>query len=436
MAQAVDPNRREFLGSVVGAAAVGLTANGAAEGAGAATASDAPHETRFRAVFQPDTRLFRQEADVRECEVEGSVPPGLAGTFYRVGPDPQYRLAPRNIPFDGEGHASMFRIKGGRVQFRSRYIRNERYLAQERAHRALFPMYRNPSLDDPSVKGLSRSTANTHIINHKNLLLALKEDSPPSALDLLTLETVVPNYTFDGQLPSQTFTAHPKVDSTTGNIVAFGYEAEGFGTDIVSVFEITPAGKVIWNAKVKVPYVGSLHDFAVTEHFIAFFLQPMTFDAAQMARGGVHWSWDATLPSYFGYLRRGGDGKDLKWLQGPRRGMYHVMGAFDDGKRLYVDMPLAPGNQLPFMPQRDGSPWDPIAAQSVVTRVSVDHSRGRARSYEMEVMYPHHGACRGKTIATTRCLIGTASMAALILPAATRFMRANAMRASTTRLAT
>ena len=115
----------------------------------------------------------------------------------------------------------MFRIKDGRVNYRSRYVRNERYLAQEKAGRILFPMYRNPAMDDPSVKGLSRSTANTHIINHRNYLLALKEDSPPSALNLLTLETVVPTYTFDGQLPSRTFTAHPKVDSHTGNMVAF-----------------------------------------------------------------------------------------------------------------------------------------------------------------------------------------------------------------------
>ena len=33
-----------------------------------------------------------------------------------------------------------------------------------------------------SGSGLSRSTANTHIINHRNYLLALKEDSPPAAL--------------------------------------------------------------------------------------------------------------------------------------------------------------------------------------------------------------------------------------------------------------
>ena len=137
-------------------------------------------------------------------------------------------------------------------------------------------------MDDPSVKGLSRSTANTHIINHRNYLLALKEDSPPSALDLLTLETVAPTYTFDGQLPSQTFTAHPKLDSHTGNMVAFGYEAEGHGSDVVTMFEFTPQGRKVWDAKIQVPYVGMLHDFAVTENYIVFYVIPMAIDQAQM----------------------------------------------------------------------------------------------------------------------------------------------------------
>ena len=179
------------------------------------------------------TTLSRIEADVRDCQITGKIPADLSGAFYRVGPDPQYPLLPRNIPFDGEGHVCMFRIKGGRVDYRSRMVRTERYAAQDKARRILFPMYRNPLLDDSSVKGLSRSTANTHIINHKNYLLALKEDSPPAAMDLLTLDTLSPVYTFDGQLPSKTFTAHPKLDSRTGNMVAFGYEADGFGSKTV-----------------------------------------------------------------------------------------------------------------------------------------------------------------------------------------------------------
>jgi carotenoid cleavage dioxygenase-like enzyme len=239
---------------------------------------------------------------------------------------------------------------------------------------------------------LSRSTANTHIMNHKNYLLALKEDSPPSALDLLTLETLVPTYTFDNQLPSKTFTAHPKVDSKTGNLVAFGYEADGFGSDAVSMFEITPQGKIIWNAKVHVPYVGMLHDFAVTEHHIVLYVMPLAMDQAQLKDGGIHWSWDGTLPTYFGFVRRGGDGKDVQWIKGPTRSATHVMGAFDDGKRLWVDVEMSMSNPFPFMPHRDGTKWDPIKGSSHITRLSVDLSKKRPSSYGIEQLYPHVGA--------------------------------------------
>jgi carotenoid cleavage dioxygenase-like enzyme len=54
------------------------------------------------------------------------------------------------------------------------------------------------------------------------MLLALKEDSPPYALDPNTLETLG-LYTFGGQLKSRTFSAHPKFDPDTGEMIVFGY---------------------------------------------------------------------------------------------------------------------------------------------------------------------------------------------------------------------
>ncbi|MDY6981707.1 MAG: carotenoid oxygenase family protein [Pseudomonadota bacterium] len=384
--------RRTFVGGALGAAAgVGAvnllkpdTAH--AQPPGASPAADGAPAT------SSGPSLFKAEVDVRHCEIDGTIPSGLSGAFYRVGPDPQFPLRQGNIPFDGEGHVSMFRIQDGKVHYKTRFVRNDRWLAQDKAGKLLFPMYRNPYQDDPSVKGLSRSTANTHIINHRNYLLSLKEDSPPAALDLLTLETIHPNYTFDGQLVSQTFTAHPKVDSMTGNMVAFGYEATGFGSDDVIAFEITPQGKKVWEAKVKVPYVGMLHDFAVTENYIVLYVIPMVKDDEQLARGGIHWSWDSTKTTYFGAFRRGGDGSDLRWFNGPERSATHVMGAFDDNGRIYVDVEMSESNPFPFMPMRDGSRWDPVKGTSYITRLSADLNNASIRDYSMERLAPWTGA--------------------------------------------
>lgn len=381
-------SRRDFLGTSLGTAA-GIGAAGLL-GAAAATGAQAPAAGGPPASTGP--ALFKAEIDVRHCEVEGEIPADLNGAFYRVGPDPQYPLMPGNIPFDGEGHVSMFRIKAGRVDYRTRFVRNERYLAQDRAGRLLFPMYRNPALDDPSVRGLSRSTANTHIINHRNMLLCLKEDSPPDALDLLTLAPVAPKYTFDGQLTSQTFTAHPKLDSMTGNMVAFGYEATGFGSNDVIAFEFTPQGRKVWEAKVQVPYVGMLHDFAVTQNHIVLYVIPLAKDDEQLARGGIHWSWDGSRPTYFGVFRRDGNGSDIRWFNGPTRSATHVMGAFEDAGKIYVDVEMSEANPFPFMPNKDGSPWNPVTGTSYITRLSADLNNAGIRDYGMERLSPWTGA--------------------------------------------
>jgi carotenoid cleavage dioxygenase len=252
-------------------------------------------------------------------------------------------------------------------------------------------MYRNPYMDDPSVKGKSRGTHNTHIIHHNGMLLALKEDSPPAAMDLNTLATIDPVYTFNGQLPrTQPFTAHPKTDSETGNLLAFGYEATGFASDQVNVFEITPAGRKIWDATVTVPYVGMLHDYAVTQHYVVLYVIPLAYDAAQVQRGGIHWSWYPGQPTYFGYFRRGGDGKDVKWIKGPERSATHMMGCFDDGKKLYVDVEMSLSNPFPFMPMRDGSRWDPVRGASHITRLSADLSKKTPKDYGIETLYPDY----------------------------------------------
>jgi carotenoid cleavage dioxygenase len=331
---------------------------------------------------------LRAEVDVRDCTVEGSIPDDLNGGFYATGPDPQYPLAPGNIPFDGEGHVRMFRIRNGRVDYRSRFAQTERFIAQDKARKALMPMYRNPDLDDPSVKGLSRSTANTHVINHRNMILALKEDSPPTAMDLNTLETIDPVYTFDGALPrTQPFTAHPKICSSTGNMVAFGYEAGGFGSDEVAIFEIDTENNKVWGVTIKVPYVGLLHDFAVTENHIMLFVIPLAIDYEQMKRGGVHWSWQKDRKTWLGVLRRYGDGKDLKWVEGPTRSGTHTMGAFEDKGRIYLDSEISATNPFPFMPNQDGAPPDMVNGASYLHRLSLNLN-GPNKSYGIEKLYP------------------------------------------------
>jgi carotenoid cleavage dioxygenase-like enzyme len=341
----------------------------------------------FRGPFAP----VRAELDIADCEVEGKLPADLAGTFYRVGPDFQYPPKLPNIPFDGEGHVGMFRFANGQVSYKSRYIRTQRFKAQAAAHEALFGTYRNPYTDDARVKGLSRGTANTAIVYHHGKLLALKEDSPPVAMDADTLATTDDYYTFGGKLTSLAFTAHPKLCSETGEMIGFGYEARGEASTDVAVITIDKTGRLTDETWIHVPYAGMIHDFAVTQKHVAFLVIPMITDVAGMKAGRVHFSWDSTLPTWLGVMRRGGDGKDLRWFKGPERCATHTMGSFSDGDRIYVDMDMGAKNQFPFFPNKDGSPFDAVGAQGRITRLSVDLAHASRPGYELEVLFPDTG---------------------------------------------
>jgi carotenoid cleavage dioxygenase-like enzyme len=125
--------------------------------------------------------------------------------------------------------------------------------------------YRNKYTD--AVEFKVRSTANTNVIYFNGKLLACKEDSPPYAMDPVTLETIG-LWDFDGQLPSLTFTAHPKQDPATNELLCFGYEARGDGTPDVCYYSINPDGKfteIVWLVS---PVVAMIHDFAVTKNWV------------------------------------------------------------------------------------------------------------------------------------------------------------------------
>lgn len=393
-------SRRGLLKGVgAGAAGVGLAGAaalpvfaqaGPPPGAGSPGGAPAPRPAPTTPTDFTDTgHHFRTEADLRDCEVEGKIPEDIAGVFYRVGPDPQYPFRyPENIAFDGEGHVSAFYFRNGHVDFKSRYPRTQRYLAQAAAREALFGMYRNPYTVDPRAEGVSLGTANTQIVVHHGHLFALKEDSPMVAMDPLTLETRDNYYLFGGDYQAVAHTAHPKIDSETGHMIGYGYEAKGIGTPDIYIYECDLSGKIIWDAWVQAPYVAMIHDFAVTQNHIAFYLCPLVTDDAQMRAGGVHFSFDSSLPTYVGVMRRGGDGSDMMWLDGPLGMATHTMGAFSDGDMFYYDQDMGEFNQFPFFPNKNGERFDPAKAAGKITRIAIDTSNRTPRTYDMTQHFP------------------------------------------------
>jgi carotenoid cleavage dioxygenase-like enzyme len=318
----------------------------------------------------------RFEAQVYDCEVQGKIPKDLNGTFFRVGGDWLYPPKfPDDAALNSDGYISAFRFHDGIVDYRGRYVRTRRFEADRAANRQLYGYYRNPYTDDPSVSDPSRpnlrTVSNTAPVVHAGKLFTLKEDGLPHRIDPLTLETLGV-WDFDGAWKSQTFTAHPKIDPVSGEMIAFGYEATGLATNDVFIYAIDKAGKVRREIRIKTPYVSMLHDVALTQkHFIIPMCGYVT-SLDLLKQGKIHWWWDFDKPGYIGVLSREGDGKDVRWFKGPQRCMMHTFNAHTVGSKVVLYAPFWDGNFFPFFPNIDGSPWNPKNARAFVRKITLD----------------------------------------------------------------
>jgi carotenoid cleavage dioxygenase-like enzyme len=330
-----------------------------------------PEVVRF-----PDIPLYqgwgaphRAESDIRDLEViQGEIPASLAGTLYRCGPDRQYppRTA-QDVFIDGEGMVHMFRIGGGRVDYRNRWVRTERFLLQEAARRSLFGRYRNRYTNDPTVAGRNMGTANTNVVWHGRRLLVLKEDSRPMEVDPDTLATRG-EFDFAGALKSVSLTAHPKLDLHRNELIAFSYQAQGDATRDCVIYIADAHGSIVHEIALQMPYAGMVHDFAVTDSHVIVPFFPLITDLEVIKAGGPYYQWHPDQPSHYAVVPRHGSAHEVRWFRGPTVSAGHMMNAFTEGDSVHLDLCLYDGNCFDFFPSHDGSPFK--QAPPLLTRMS------------------------------------------------------------------
>lgn len=391
-------NRRDFVTGAVGAAAVAgsvtvgeaKTAAGSAGNASGATGSADGNDWHVGAGRGFNAPL-RFDASIDDCEVAGTIPEDMDGAFYRVGGEFYYPPKfPDDAPLNADGYISMFRVKNGKVDFRGRYVETHRFQMERQERRQLYGYYRNPYTDDPLVKDPEhpnkRTVANTAPIVHAGKLYTIKEDGLPHEMNPNTLETVGP-WDFNGGWKSETFTAHPKMDPVSGDMMAFGYEATGLCSDDLWIYRVDKNGDVAHEIRTKVPYVSVIHDQAITQKHIIIPFSNYVTKMEWLKEGKIHWWWDKSKPGYIGVLRRDGDGKDIRWFKGPSRCMMHTLNAHDEGDKVILYAPFWDGNFFPFFPNTDGSPFNPKLAKAFIRKITLDMN-SKKDTWEEEILWP------------------------------------------------
>lgn len=295
----------------------------------------------------------RTEDDFSDLPVDGAIPPELQGTYYRNGPNPQFD--PRDPDyhwFSGDGMIHAFRIANGKVDYFNRYVRTPKWQLEHDAGKSLWGTFGNPLTSDESVQDKESGIANTNIIWHAGKLLALEEGHEPFALDPASLASL--GYVqYAGA--AKHFTAHPKIDPETGELVFFGYMAgEEMFSNSIAYGVVDRNGSVTRCDMFDAPFTSMIHDFFVTNSHVMFPVLPLSGSLDRAMAGGPPFAWEPSLGSHIGVMRRDAPVSSVRWFTTDPCYVFHPMNMWDDGNLIHVD--VMQYDAAPLFPNEDGSP--------------------------------------------------------------------------------
>jgi carotenoid cleavage dioxygenase-like enzyme len=314
------------------------------------------------------------ECDAPFLSIEGVLPRDLNGTLYRNGPNPQFD-APGAHWFVGDGMLHAFRLDNGRASYRNRWVRTPKWLAEHDAGRALFGGFGRKLADAPATVTQDGGVANTNIVFHAGRLLALEEAHLPTEVEPESLATR--GYCNYGRAISGPFTAHPKLDPVTGEMIFFGYNAAGPFTPQLSFGSINATGAVTRFERFEAPYASMVHDFIVTQSHLLFPILPLTGSMERAMSGRPPYAWEPDKGAYVGVMKRGGTAADITWFRGESCYVFHVMNAWEDGSRIVAD--VMQFGEPPLFPHADGRPTDPAKSRARLCRWTFDLAGGTDR---------------------------------------------------------
>ncbi|KAH6790990.1 nine-cis-epoxycarotenoid dioxygenase 4 [Perilla frutescens var. frutescens] len=281
--------------------------------------------------------------------VEGSLPSCLDGAYIRNGPNPQFIP---NGPYhflDGDGMLHVIKISQGKATFCCRYVNTHKHavereigypfvpsvfssfngVAASAARAALVVARILAKQFDPLNHGVG--TANTSVARFAGGLFALCESDLPYAVHV-TPEgdiTTLGRHDFEATEPFFRVTAHPKIDTVTGEAFAFGYNITA---PFLTFFRVDSGGQKQKNVPIfSINGFACIHDFAVTENYAVFPDIQIAVNPMWILRGRSPAGVDAAKVPRLGIIPKyAEDEREMWWVDTPGFNMMHCFNAWEE----------------------------------------------------------------------------------------------------------
>lgn len=286
-----------------------------------------------------DSILF---ADPKEgCEsltaTKGGIPSDISGVYYLNGPA-KFRDAQHWL--DGDGLIRALRIKNGKAELTTRFVRTKKYSCEAESDERIFRCFGTAFAGDQLRRRIAlESPANVSVYPFGQQLLAFGEQAPPWELDPITLETIA-ECRFGGKLVEiSPFSAHPKFDSDRGRLCNFGMKYFKAQTRLCYwEFDETHECQIELQVDPGRPY--SVHDYALSKNYATFYLSPYYLDSNHFISGrSIHEAldWQPEDGNELYILPRDGS-KPIHISLGQRGYCLHLIQSLEADNHLVVDV--------------------------------------------------------------------------------------------------
>ncbi len=285
-----------------------------------------------------------EEVEPQPLELEGGLPPWLAGTLVRVTPA---LLDPGGVPlrhwFDGLAMLNVFSIGGDGVSYASRFLDTQAYRNARDTGRVGMRTYgsdpcrsifqRVSSLFSPGMT----DNCNVNVVKLGERWVAMTETPIAMEFDAETLATIGPRR-WAGK--SDQGTAHPHYDFGRREVVSYSAR---FGPSSSYRLFSTPDGEREPRdvAKLPVREPAYMHSFALTDRYAVLFEQPLVVNPLKLALGKrsfiEEYEWKPERGTRFLVIDRE-TGELHSVSEADPFFVFHMANGFQDGDELVVDL--------------------------------------------------------------------------------------------------
>lgn len=270
---------------------------------------------------------------------------GLRGTYYLNGPG-RFHFAELSYQhwLDGDGMVTSVEFSQNQITTQSRYVRGKKFVKESERSAPIYRTFGTDFSGDRLYRGFgTASPYNVSVFRYRDRLLAFGEQSLPMELDPISLETLTPGKPFDfgRQLnEGSPFSAHPKIDEATGELINFGIFYDG-QKPVLVYYRFDTDGRLACRTRHEIPFPCLLHDFAVSERYAVFYLSPHILDSQKLIKQGRSLydslRWSDKHRSQLIVLSRE-TGEFCAWVNLQHKYNLHTIKASESGSDLILDI--------------------------------------------------------------------------------------------------